>query len=352
MSGAFSHAWLQGLFADPETAEILSPQADLKRFRQIEVAWLYARCAVGHIDAQLCADAAAHVARCTIDFDLLRIGTAADGLPIPAFVRALIANASDAEKAVIHKGLTSQDVLDTALVLALQSLLGVYSTRLRNIQVTLARLSDENTDRELMGYTRMQAALPIAAQNRIAVWSQPLDRYLDQICPLRDHLSVLQWGGPVGIRDTPYAPALGAAFAARLHLRDPGHAWHSTRHDIADLAGWLARVTGSLGKIGQDIALMAQRGAADITMQSGGTSSAMPYKQNPILAELLQTLAHYNSTQLSNMHVAMLHEQERSGTAWTLEFMTLPDMLQTCGRSLTATQDLLRQIVSIGIPKG
>jgi 3-carboxy-cis,cis-muconate cycloisomerase len=78
----------------------------------------------------------------------------------------------------------------------------------------------------------------------------------------------------------------------------------------------------------------------------------MPHKQNPILAELLQTLAHYNATQLSNMHVAMLHEQERSGTAWTLEFMTLPDMLQTCGRSLTATQDLLRQIVSIGIPKG
>ena len=105
----------------------------------------------------------------------------------------------------------------------------------------------------------------------------------------------MQWGGPIGIRETHPADALGPAFAARLGLRDPGFAWHTTRSDITELGGLIARVTGSLGKIGQDIALMAQRGADDMTLHTGGTSSAMPHKQNPILAELLVTIAGYTS---------------------------------------------------------
>ena len=88
---------------------------------------------------------------------------------------------------------------------------------------------------------------------------------------------------------------------------------------LAEFAGWLSLVTGSLGKVGQDIALLAQNEIADVTVTGAGQSSAMHHKQNPVLAETLVTLARFNATQLSGMHHALVHEQERSGATWTLE---------------------------------
>ena len=95
----------------------------------------------------------------------------------------------------------------------------------------------------------------------------------------------------------------------------------------------LSQISGSLGKIGQDICLLAQAGD-EIALEGGGKSSAMPHKQNPVLAELLVTLARYNATQISGMHHALIHEQERSGAAWTLEWMILPSHGHSHGDSI------------------
>lgn len=128
----------------------------------------------------------------------------------------------------------------------------------------------------------------------------------------------------------------------------PDHASHTTRDAIADYANLLSLITGSLGKMGQDITLMAQQGIDEIAFSGGGTSSAMPHKQNPVPAELLITLARFNATQLSGMHHAMLHEQERSGAAWTLEWMILPQMAQATCRSLAVAANLCGRITRIG----
>jgi 3-carboxy-cis,cis-muconate cycloisomerase len=110
---------------------------------------------------------------------------------------------------------------------------------------------------------------------------------------------------------------------------------------LAEFAGWLSLVAGSLGKIGQDIALLAQNEIADVTVTGAGHSSAMHHKQNPVLAETLVTLARFNATQLSGMHHALVHEQERSGTAWTLEWMLLPQMVTATGAALARGLSLL-----------
>ena len=349
MSGVLTHTWFSGLFADPEIADLLSPAADLARYRDIEIAWTMALADVGNADRSLCKHAAQHIATCEIADDTLRAGVIQDGLPIPAFVRALKANATETGKQVIHFGLTSQDVMDTAMMLVLKSILGLYRARLTHLADALEVLARANAGNTLMGYTRMQAALPITADGRITTWVRPLRGYVEDIARITEKLDVVQWGGPIGIRETHPADALGPAFAARLGLRDPGFAWHTTRSDIAELAGLIARVTGSLGKIGQDIALMAQRGADDMTLHTGGTSSAMPHKQNPILAELLVTIAGYTSQHSGTLNSAMVHEQERSGATWVLEFMTLPDMLQLCGTALVSAQSLIGQVVSVGV---
>jgi 3-carboxy-cis,cis-muconate cycloisomerase len=115
---------------------------------------------------------------------------------------------------------------------------------------------------------------------------------------------------------------------------------------MVEFASYLALVSGSLGKIGQDLALMAQMG--EVGLKAGGGSSAMPHKQNPVQAELLVTLARYNAVQASGMHHAMVHEQERSGAAWTLEWMLLPQMAVATGRGLTVAITLIGDIERMG----
>ena len=116
---------------------------------------------------------------------------------------------------------------------------------------------------------------------------------------------------------------------------------------LADFAGWLSLVTGSLGKFGQDVALMAQAGD-EIELSGGGGSSAMPHKQNPVEAEVLVTLARFNAAQLSGMHQALVHEQERSGAAWTLEWLILPQMVVATAAALRLAGELAGQIESLG----
>jgi 3-carboxy-cis,cis-muconate cycloisomerase len=93
--------------------------------------------------------------------------------------------------------------------------------------------------------------------------------------------------------------------------------------------------------MGQDIALMAQSEVGEIRLASGGGSSAMPHKHNPIGAEILVTLARFNATLVSGMHHALVHENERSGAAWTLEWMLLPQMAVATASALRTASELL-----------
>jgi len=348
MTSMLTHAWFGGLFADPEVADILSPASELMRFRKIEAAWTMALSDVGAADRKICEKAVDYIMSVVIEDDMLRAGVVQDGLPIPAFVRTLKATAPEPFKEVLHVGLTSQDVMDTALTLSLAPIFELFRERLVALNDALQFLAGQNGGRYLMGYTRMQAALPVTADARILTWQRPLSDYISTLDQMAVKLAVLQWGGPVGLRDHEKAAELGAAFAARLGVRDLGHAWHTTRADIAELGSFIARLTGSLAKMGQDTAMMAQRGPEDITLKSGGSSSAMPHKQNPILSEMLVTLAQYSAQQATLLNVAMVHEQERSGTAWVLEFMALPDLLQVCGCALNTAHSLTKQIVTVG----
>src|SRR5690606_8378830 len=130
-------------------------------------------------------------------------------------------------------------------------------------------------DAPLMGRTRMQAALPISAGDRIAAWREPL-AWLRGLPP---ELFAVQLGGPVGTlaEMDGRGPAVRARLAAALGLAD-APAWHAQRDRIVRIADWLARISGVLGKMGQDIALMAQMG--EIALEGGGRSSAMAHKQN------------------------------------------------------------------------
>jgi 3-carboxy-cis,cis-muconate cycloisomerase len=236
----------------------------------------------------------------------------------------------------VHFGSTSQDVLDTSLILRLKPVLEILAARLADLDAHLAGLAREHGAATLMGRTRMQRALPITWADKIASWRAPLARHHKRLQELKPRLLVVQFGGPVGTLEKlgDKAPSVAAALASRLDLAVPAGSWHSARDTLAEFAGWLSLLTGSLGKIGQDIALMAQNEIAEVTVTGAGHSSAMPHKENPVLAETLVTLARFNASQLSAMHHALVHEQERSGAAWTLEWMIIPPMTVAAGAAL------------------
>lgn len=283
------------------------------------------------------------------DLDALRRATRRDGVCVPEFIRQLRAATGKVHGADIHFGATSQDVIDTALVLRLKPVLGELGQRLEQLIAALDRLDTRFGDRALMGQTRMQRALPIRCADRIDSWRRPIQSLLDTLPALRMRVLRLQFGGPVGTLQQlgDKGPEISAALAATLDLVDAG-CWHTDRAPLAEFAGWLSRTTGGLGKMGQDIALMAQNEAGTVRLAGGGGSSAMPHKQNPVAAETLVTIARFNATLIAGMHQALVHENERSGSAWTLEWMVLPQMIVATGAALRTARDLAGSIEEMG----
>ena len=351
MSGSpFDGSLLSGLLGDEEIAAHLSAEAELREMLRIELALAQAEAEEGVIPRQ----AAQAIATAWEGFapDLERIRSAAkhDGVTPVELVRQLREQVGEPVRQFVHLGATSQDLVDTALVLRLVPMLEILSGRIRHVQERLATLDRSFGQNTLMGRTRMQDALPITVHDRLSTWDVPLTRHQTRLDELRPRLLLLQFGGAVGTLDRlgDRGAAVAARLAAALGLGLPGRAWHSQRDCIVELAGWLSLVTGSLGKLGADIALMAQNRVAEIALRSGGGSSAMPHKQNPVGAEVLVSLAHFNAAQVAGMYTALVHEQERSGAAWTLEWMLLPQMLMTTGASLRTAIELLDNVDRIG----
>ena len=282
------------------------------------------------------------------DLAALKTKTQEDGVVIPELVRQLRAAVGKPHDAHVHFGATSQDVIDTSLMLRLKQLCALLFERLDGLVMAFERLDEAFGEKPLMGRTRMQAAIPITVADRVRAWRDPLIRHRERVANAAETLLVLQFGGAAGTLEKLGGKAEGvrAALARELGLAD-GPQWHSQRDRLAEFANMLALVTGSLGKFGQDVALLAQAGD-EITLSGGGGSSAMPHKQNPIAAELLMTLARFNATQLAGIHQAMVHEQERSGAAWSLEWMLLPQMAIATASSLRLAQRAVENITSLG----
>ena len=348
-ASVFDHPWLGGLFADPDMAALWSAEAQLGHMLAFEAAWSRALGAAGLAPAAQAEAAAQAVETCDVDLPDIAAGMAQDGVPVPRLVKQLKAAAGGHAEAV-HRGATSQDVVDTALALVLKRTAVLLDRRLADLGDALDDLSARFGDVQIMGRTRMQAALPIRAAVRIAEWRLPLADHRTRLAQLRPRVEQVQIGGAAGDRAAlkDGAGTVVASVAAALGLAPTDASWHARRDGVAEFVGVLSLISGTLGKMGQDVCLMAQQGIGEIALSGGGGSSAMPHKQNPVLAELLVTLARFNAVQVSGLHQALVHEQERSGAAWALEWMILPQMAQATGRALVAAQELVGKVQRIG----
>lgn len=346
----FDHPILSGLFGDPELAGFLSAEAAVASMVTFEIALAAAQAECGVISAEDAEAIDRLTADLVLDMNGLREGLGRDGVVAPELVRQMRgALDGDAAKA-LHFGATSQDVMDTSLVLRFKSICEILAERIAAIEGTLEALSGRFGARRLMGRTRMQDALEISVADRIADWKAPLERHRARLEQVKSRLLVLQYGGAVGTLEKlgEEGPRVVAALAERLELGTTDKSWHNQRDAVVEFAGWLSLVCGSLGKIGQDIAILAQNANGEIALAGGGGSSAMPHKSNPVAAEVLVSLARYAAGSSGTIAQSLVHEQERSGAAWTLEWLVLPQMIMATGSSLLLAARLLGSVESIG----
>ena len=328
-------ALLGQLYGDAAMAAILSDRSAIAAMLRTEVALARAQADLGVIPA----DAASAIAQAaaTLDPDPAELAAAAAvaGITAQPVIAALKSAAGEAG-AFAHYGATSQDIVDTALALQLVQALDLLDGRLRHLAALLAQKAADHAALPIPARTRHQIAAPTTLGAKIAVWQGMAARNRQRLKELRPRLLLVSLHGAAGTGAAlaGHGPALRAAMAASLGLGVPDGPWHAARDGIAELAGWLSLVTGGLGKIGLDLIQLGQSEIAEISAGDAGGSSTMPQKQNPVAAEALVTLARLNAGDLAGVHQALIHAQERDGSALGLEWNLLPAMLERTAAAL------------------
>lgn len=326
---------LRTLAGDGEIETALSDEAEIAAMLDFEAALAAAEAEAGLVPQQAAEAIEAACRSIAIEPDALAPGIEKDGVIGPAFVATLRKAVGPDHGRWLHFGATSQDLTDTALVLRLRDVIAILGRRLDALLGALRRLHDEAAATPLMAHTRMQRALPFTGGDKLDTWIRPLEHLREKLVSVRVELLVIQFGGPIGTRAglNGLGDRVAEDLAARLGLA-PAPVWHSARQRIVEFGDWLSLLSGTLGKIGIDVALMAQNEVGTAVIAGGGASSAMPHKSNPVAAELLVALARFNAGLCGTLHQALVHENERSGAAWTLEWLVLPQMAVTTGAAL------------------
>ena len=273
--------------------------------------------------------------------DLVRVARRSMTLTV-AVVKALHAEVRtrDAEAAAyVHWGATSQDVLDTAMVLQLRDALPPQIESLRGIVAAFAKLAKKHRTTPMMGRTLMQPATPLAFGQKVAGWASDIDRATRRLEASYAETQILQFGGASGSLSAlgKKAEPVMKALAKRLGLALPPAPWFTQRVRVAALAQDVALVTGALGKAAKDISLMMQYELQEVAEPSGpgrGGSSTMPHKRNPVGAALALTAA-ARTAQLAAIIVgAMPQEHERALGGWQAEWPSLAALLEAFGSAV------------------
>jgi 3-carboxy-cis,cis-muconate cycloisomerase len=334
-----------GTFARGPVAGVLTDEAWLRALLAVEAALARAAARLGLVPTTA-ADAVTAACADPAGLDLARVVREASdaGNPVPPLVKVLQEAVGPRDSVAVHVGATSQDVLDTALMLLARDALDALDGLLLGAGDAAAGLASEHRDDVVMGRTLMQQALPTTFGLKAAGWTAGLDEVRARVAEVRAALPV-QYGGAVGTLAAGQGSgvSLRGALAEELHLETTTVAWHTLRLPVADLAGVLGAVAGVVATIALDVVLMAQSEVGEVSelAEGRGGSSAMPHKQNPVAAISVRACAHRAPGLVATLFTAMEQEHERAAGAWHSEWPTLTELLRTVGSAAAWLQECL-----------
>jgi 3-carboxy-cis,cis-muconate cycloisomerase len=332
------------LFGEVETARLFTDSAEVRAMMLVEGALAKVQGGLGVIPE----DSAFFIHRASMEVQIDPSGLAAEtgvnGVPVPALVAAFRAGMNAPDHAqYVHWGATSQDIMDTGLVLRLRQALTLWEARLEAILARLAELAEDHADTPMVARTYGQDATPSSFGAMVASWGKPLLRHRGRLADLRARVLVVQLAGAAGTLSAMGAqgPAIRAGLAEALGLGDPLGSWHSERDRITELSGWMVGLCASLGKLGEDVLALTHSGVAEVAIAGAGASSTMPQKQNPVGASVLVALGRHAAGLGATLQGAALHREARDGAAWFTEWLTLPQLCLTLARSLATADQMM-----------
>ena len=321
-------------FTARDMREVFCDQGRVQAMLDFEAALARAEASAGLIPLSAAASIAAACQAGHYDFSALGEAIATAGNSAIPLVKALgkqiAANDAEAER-YVHLGATSQDVMDTGLVLQLRRALALIESDLAQLGETLATQALRFVATPLAGRTWLQHATPVTLGMKIAGWLGAVTRSRQRLQELKPRLLVLQFGGASGTLAAlgEQAMPIAEALAGELQLTLPDQPWHTQRDRLVEFGAVLGLIAGSLGKLGRDISLLMQTEAGEVFEPSApgkGGSSTMPHKRNPVGAAVLIGAATRVPGLLSTLFSAMPQEHERSLGLWHAEWETLPEI--------------------------
>lgn len=305
-----------------------------------EVALVRALATVGGVDAAAAARVSTafgwSAAGCRdhgVDAATLATSAVAGGNPVIPLVAEM--RGRGVESVAIHRGATSQDILDTALMLVSRNAIDEVARALDRADHALTTLARENRDTVATARTLTQHAVPTTVGARMAGWVRGIRRAAQRLRTVREELPA-QLGGAAGTLAAfadewgeDAAAALPAAYASELGLAAPEAPWHTLRWPVTELGDALVQAVDAVGKAASDVALLTRPEIGELAEGRGGGSSAMPQKQNPVAAVLIRSAA-LRAPQLgATLHLAAaLAVEERPDGAWHAEWPTLRELLR------------------------
>jgi len=310
-------------FGTPAMREVFSDFYLISRYAEVEIALAKAEARCGVIPAEAAEAISARTDVSALDFDLLRRETDNVGYPILPLVHQIARQCGEAGR-FVHWGATTQDIMDTTLVLQLRDALKIIEDDIAALRGILADLSTRHRDTPMAGRTHLQQALPVTFGYKTAIWLAMFDRHAERLSQLKPRVLVGQFAGAAGT-----LASLGnkgfevqKALCEELGLGVPVATWHVARDGLAETVNFLALVTGSLGKIALDIMIMASTEFAEVYepfVKGRGASSTMPQKRNPISSELMLAAAKAVRQHAGLMADAMVQDFERATGPWHAE---------------------------------
>lgn len=337
------------LFAGPAIAAVFSDHAHLQGMLDFEAALARAEAKTGVIPQ---AAVAPIVSACVADaYDLAVLADAAakagnTAIPMVKMLTARVAESDGEAARYVHWGATSQDAMDTGLVLQLRQALSLIEADLARLSAALAALALNHKQTPMVGRTWLQHALPITFGLKAAGWLDAIERHRARLAELKPRLLVLQFGGAAGTLAALDDKGLqvAAALAEDLNLGLPAMPWHGARDRVVELAAMQALLTGSLGKMARDIALLMQTDVGEAFEPAGegrGGSSTMPHKRNPVTAAVVLAAATRVPHLAGSLLSGMAQEHERGLGGWHAEWEALPELVQLSAGALAQMADTI-----------
>lgn len=336
-------------FGTPEMRAIFDDHQLIRNYVTVEIALAKAQARCGVIPAQAAQEIAEKCNADALDFDLLRHETEIVGYPILPLVHQISKQAGESG-GYVHWGATTQDIMDTAVVMQIRDAFDVIDQDITTLRQILADLARRYRNTPMAGRTHLQQALPITFGYKAAIWLDMFDRHAERLAQARPRILVGQFAGAAGTLASlgDKGLAVQQAMMEELSLGVPVSTWHVARDGFAEAVNLLGLITGSLGKIAYDVMLLAANEFGELYepfVKGRGASSTMPQKRNPISSELMLACAKGVRQQAGLMLDAMVQDLERATGPWHAEWIAIPESFILTGGTLYQAKFMLKGLI-------